>query len=387
MATDLILAASGVQNVTPYKFESTNINVYSFEQALYHCYKYWRESWDEIFIKDNFVTWVREELELSFIATEIIKMKSIRNLKDRIIAFLSIVYYFDDDELEALETEIQEWQNQSQSEKLKEKGDALIAIGSYEKAIIAYKAVLSYDKKNYSAFNNIGVGYMYMEKYAKAKKWFLRAFKSCNSNDKSIIFNIIEACIYNNDFDSAEKYISLIDKGCVDGKILCFKGAIEFGRGNFQKAIDYYKYAISKGDFFAMFKLVDTYEKQGEFDMAIRVLDMFDDKDIETLVRKSIVYEHASDFSSAIRCIEKALVYDKSSIELWTCLAKYYRLNNNFVKAEGAVCTALRYSRDDFAASLEMAKIKRAQSKVREYRMVILKLFKNLKREYRDIYL
>ncbi len=387
MATDLILAASRVKNVMPYKFESTNINVYSFEQALYHCYKYWKESWDEIFIKDNFISWVREELEMSFIATEIVKMKSIRNLKDRIIAFLSIVYYFDDEELNVLENEIQEWQNQSQSEKLKEKGDALIAIGSYEKAIIAYKAVLSYDKKNYSAFNNIGVGYMYMEKYAKAKKWFLRAFKSCNKNDKSIIFNIIEACVCNNDFDSAEKYITLIDKNCVDGKIFCFKGEVEFGRGNFQKAIEYYKHAISEGDSFAVFKLVDAYEKQGEFDMAIRVLDTFDNKDIETLVRKSIVYEHAFDFSSAVRCIEKALLYDKSSVELWIYLARYYRLNNNFVKAEGAVCTALRYSRDDFAASLEMAKIKRAQGKVREYRMVILKLFKNLKNEYRDIYL
>ncbi len=385
MATDLILALSENISPVPYRFEATNISVYSFEQALYHCYYYWKESWDEIFIKDNFIEWVREELKLSFIASEIVKMKSIRNLKDRIIAFLSVTYYFDKDELDSLKSEIQEWQNQSQSEKLKEKGDALIAVGSFEKAVIAYKAVLSYDKKNYAAMNNIGIGYMNLEKYDKAEKWFFKAFECCNTNDK-IISNLIEACIYNNDFDVAEKYIQLIEKNFDSGEIFCFKGEIEFGRGNFEKAINYYKYAIVKNDFLAIFKLADVYEKQGKFETAIKALDMIEESNIEVLIKKSIIYENAFDFKSAIKCIEKAIIYDNSSVKLWTYLAKYYRLSNDFIKAEGAVCTALRCSRDDLSANLEMAKIKREQGKIKEYKMVMAKLFKNLKNDYRDIY-
>ncbi len=188
MATDLILVASDAENVKPYKFEATNISVYSFEQALYHCYHYWKESWDEVFIKDNFNIWVRDELNLSYIASEIKKMKSIRSLPDRIIAFLSIIYYFDQDELDKLKKEIKDWQTQSQSEKLKEKGDSLIAIGSFEKAIIAYNAVLTYDKKNYVVMNNIGVGYMNLEKYEKAEEWFFKAFDICNDNTERSLY-------------------------------------------------------------------------------------------------------------------------------------------------------------------------------------------------------
>ncbi len=384
MATDLILAASDVYDAKPYKFESTNISVYSFEQALYHCYHYWKESWDEIFIKDNFTKWVQDELKLSFIAYEIKKMKSIRNLADRIIAFLSITYYFEDDEFEKLRNEIQEWQNQSQSEKLKEKGDALVAVGSFEKAILAYKAVLTYDKKNFVVMNNIGVSYMKLEKYDHAQDWFSRAFDICNDNSK-LIFNLIEACIYNKDFDSAEKYIKLIENE-QGSEISYFKGEIEFGKGNYEHAISYYKRAVIKNDSLAIFRLADIYIKQKQFDTAIKILDMLESSNIKALISKSMIYEECSEYSKAIRCIEKALLYDGTSVELWTYLAKYHRLNNDFLKAEGAVCTALRYSSSNLAANLEFAKIKRFQGKVKEYRLAISKILKNLRTEYRDIY-
>ncbi len=385
MATDLILTASNEENVKPYKFEATNISVYSFEQALYHCYHYWKESWDEVFIKDDFIMWVRNELNLSYIASEIKKLKNIRSLNDRIIAFLSLIYYFDDDELDKLRQEIKDWQNRSQSEKLKEKGDSLIAIGSFEKAIIAYKAVLTYDKKNFVVMNNIGVGYMNLANYAKAKKWFLKAFYIQKDNIK-IILNIIESCIYNEDFDDAEKYIGLCDENHDSGEIFYFKGEIEFNRGNFEKAVKYYKKAIVKNDSLAVLRLSDVYEKQGLFDTALKVLDIFNDTDITALVKKSGIYLSISDLPSAIKCIERALLYDGTSVELWTYLAKYHRLNNDFIKAEGAVCTALRFSGDDLAANLEMAKIKRVQGKSKDYKSSVSKIFKNLKAEYRDIY-
>ncbi len=385
MATDLILSASDAENVRPYKFEATNISVYSFEQALYHCYYYWKESWDEIFIKDDFITWVRDELKLAYISSEIKKMKSIRSLYDKIIAFLSIIYYFDDSELDKLKKEIKDWQNQSQSEKLKEKGDALIAIGSFEKAIIAYKAVLTYDKKNFTVMNNIGVGYMNLENYVKAKKWFLRALDTCNGNVK-IILNVIEACIYNEDFDNAEMYLNSIEPIYDSGEIFYFKGEIEFNRKNFNEAVKYYKKAVIKNDSFAIFRLSDVYKEQGLFDTAIKVLDMLNASDITALVKKSEIYLSVSDLSSAIKCIERALLYDGASVELWTYLAKYYRLNNDFIKAEGAVYTALRFSENDLAANLEMAKIKRSQGKINDYKTSIHKIFKNLKTDYRDIY-
>ena len=385
MATDLIISASDVKNVKPYKFESTNISVYSFEQALYHCYHYWKESWDEIFIKDNFIIWVRDELKLSFIAAEIRKMKNIRNLQDRIISFLSVIYYFEDDELLKLREDIKDWQNQSQSEKLKEKGDSLVAIGSFEKAIIAYKAVLTYDKKNYIVMNNIGVGYMNLEKYGKAEKWFLRAFDICK-DDTKIVFNLIEASIYNQNFDDAEEYINYVKSESNSGEIYYFLGEIEFGRKNFEKAIMYYKHAIVKNDSLAIFRLADVYEKKEQFDTAIKILDMVENSNIMALIKKSVIFANASDYSSAIKCIERALLYDSSSVELWTYLARYHRLNNDFIKAEGAVCTALRFSGDDLAANLELAKIKRFQGKVKDYKLSINRILKSIKMEYRDIY-
>jgi len=385
MATDLILAASEVKNPKPYRFEATNILVYSFEQALYHCYHYWKESWDEIFIKDNFIIWVRDELKISFVAAEIKKLRNVRSMQDKIISFLSIVYYFDDDELDELRSEIQDWQNRSQSEKLKEKGDSLIAVGSFEKAIVAYEAVLIYDKKNYVVMNNIGVAYMKLEKYDKAEKWFFKAFELCDSDNVKLILNIVEALIYNNNLDEAERFVNIAECHYDGSEIFYFKGEIEFAKGNFEKAVYFYKRAIVKSDSLAIFRLADVYEKQGKFDTAIKILDMFEDS-ISVLVKKSTVFCNALDYSSAVKCIEKALRIDNSSVELWTYLAKYHRLNNDFIKAEGAVCTALRYSGNDLAANLEMARIKRLQGKIKEYKITIGKIFKNLKTEYRDIY-
>ncbi len=195
-----------------------------------------------------------------------------------------------------------------------------------------------------------------------------------------------EACIYNNNFDDAEKYIKSIEDSHKEGEIFYFKGEIEFGRENFDKAITYYKRAIVKNDSLAIFRLADVYEKQRQFDTAIKILDMLEESNITALIKKSIIYSNIDDLPAAIKCIEKALLYDNLSVELWTLLAKYYRLNNDFIKAEGAVYTALRYSRDDLAANLEMAKIKRIQGKIKDYRMSIVKIFKNLKAEYRDTY-
>ena len=105
-----------------YIFKYTNIKVYSLEEALYHCYHYWKESLDD-FISQDFVDWVKDDLQMSFIASRIKEIIHYDSLSERLIKFLCIIDYFNEREILEIRGRLSEWEKRLEWEKLKDRGD------------------------------------------------------------------------------------------------------------------------------------------------------------------------------------------------------------------------------------------------------------------------
>ena len=91
----------------PYHFKETGINVYSFEEVLYHCYYHWRQSIDEC-VSAELIEWTNTLLGLAHIAAKMQEIAIIENSTEQLFAFLTITPYFDEQQIIALKKEIDE---------------------------------------------------------------------------------------------------------------------------------------------------------------------------------------------------------------------------------------------------------------------------------------
>lgn len=386
MFEKLILSSIQKLPEKAFKFESTGINVYSLEEALYHCYIYWKESFND-FLSDEFILWVKDELLLSKEAAKIKAIRQCKSVTERITKFLSVIYYFDQNQIEKIKNDISLWENRKQWEKFKEQGDSLVNIGDFEQAVLIYKKALYYDEKNVFVLNNIGISYMKLGKYSKAIESFSNALDFDVKNIQ-IIFNLAEAYIFNMEFDNAEKYIKIAEQYGADYSLIYyFYGEIYLGQKQYKDAINYFEKSLKLSkDRDTVIKLSDTYVKLRQFSDAVNVFNGFVEN-TEILVKKSEIYVMENNIPASIRCIERALLYEKDNIKLWVMLAKYYRLNYDFKKADAAICKAINISKGNLYAKLEFAKIQKAEGKLKDYQNALREILYEFKQKYRKIYL
>jgi Tfp pilus assembly protein PilF len=82
--------------------------------------------------------------------------------------------------------------------------------------------------------------------------------------------------------------------------------------------------------------------------------------------------------------MQKALITNKNSIDLWIRLAEYYRLNYDLQKATGAITKALELSKKNPRANLENARIKKALGKIKDYQVILNSVLVGFKEKYRE---
>ena len=83
---ELLISLTQQENQFPYRFPGTGIQVYSFEEVLYHVYHYWKQSVDDV-VDSGLASWVHDSLGLSFLSA---RMKEISKIEKRIKRFQSI---------------------------------------------------------------------------------------------------------------------------------------------------------------------------------------------------------------------------------------------------------------------------------------------------------
>jgi ABC-type maltose transport system permease subunit len=117
MTANLILSLSQAEAAKPYKFKATNISVFSFEEAQFHCLHYWKQSVED-FTCEEFIDWVKNTLKLSFISSKLVEISRIHSFSERLTRFLSLSDYLDYGDVEPLIAELTAWESRKDWEKL-----------------------------------------------------------------------------------------------------------------------------------------------------------------------------------------------------------------------------------------------------------------------------
>ncbi len=379
--TSLFLCVNPYVSLRPYRFAGTNINVYTVEESLYHVYHYWKKCIDE-FVSENFINWAFS-LSKTF-ADHLSHISRLKTSRERMMAFLSLHGYFGPEELEDINKQLTEWENESNRKQYKEQGDRFARLNLIERAAEFYKQSLEYSETP-ELLNNLGVVYMKMNKFGSASEMFQRALELYPTSNQryTILLNMAEAAIHNNSFEKALKAIKAADSSVGSHRAMYLMGEINFRTGNFFYALDSFKNAVSaEPEQRYYLRLTDVYVKLKMFPLALETLDNSGIKGKAYYKKKAWIYENSCNITSAGKTIQQALVQHKDDAELWTLMAKYYRLDYNFVLANSSAYKALSLSPDYLPAVLEQAKAKKATGNIKEYQQLLTEITLILKKKY-----
>lgn len=359
--------------VISYKFKATGIEVFSYEEALYHCYNYWKDSLHD-FEENEIFEWIKSELNISFEKND----KPSYNL----LNFISSSSYFTNEEFSLLKEELDIWENRSAYEKLKEDADEFYLHENFRKAIKRYKlAYKTAEPANICKLdNNIGLSYLRLSMYDEACIYLSKAYDADSSNE-TIKYNYIEALIFNEKYEKAKELLQNIDKYhlCYFSSEICLK------QSNFRKAVDYLEEARELDDNLnIILKLCDTYYKQRRYDKMSRLLNEIKSNEPEVLIMKSKIYAASGNYNAAIRFLENILYQYPKKRYLWIEISRYYRLDYNLEKAEESVLKAIIPNEYNDKAEFELAKVHKAKGDIKEYQKILSKILHNFKKRYRE---
>lgn len=381
MVASLKLAMVEDKKISPYKL-TNGINIYSIEEAIYLFYKNFKE-YSTDFFEDKFINWVSNELLNIDLANKLIDIKKQQSFYQKSIDFLTLNNFYTLEELEGISLELFNWEKRGQVERKKIKGDRLFKENMFEKAIESYKDAIDFDVSNPILYNNIGICYIRLKQYDLALAYLKKAINIA-PNNKDIIFNIIEILIEKEDFEYANKYINSLQDDMLYSKYyysgeLCFKQQLfEDAKSNYIKA-----YLFDKS-YNIILKIAKCYVNLNMYDKVISCLNIIEDTNIEILIAKSDIYEKLNNIPLAIKCIEKANLYNRNNYILWLKLAKYYRQEYNLLKAEAAIYKAYTLAPNNEQVLFEQSLIKKAQGKFKEYQSILSKVVQKSSEEYRE---
>lgn len=383
MVPSLLLCLSQDDAAESYQFKITNIKVYFFEEALYHCRHYWKESIDD-FLSEEFIDWVRTGLKLKFLASQIQELTTLSSFSVKLIRFLSLTDYFDKADLDGLANELTDWEKRMEWERLKERGDSLMRLNEPSKAFVLYKKALDY-AENANLLNNAALALMRLERPNDASVLLEKAY-ALKPDDAQIRLNLAEARIYDQRFEKALTLLKTAEEEHgPNAHIFYLHGELNLEAGNIRYSIDYFEkaYAIDPSDFY-LYRLTDVYVKLRFYEKALENLNKAKIKNGDFFLKQAEVYVAAANVPTAIRCIEKALMLSSNQAELWIRLAMYHRLDYDLNRAYGAILKALNLAPTNDQARLELARIKKAQGKTKEYQKILTAILQGFKKKYRE---
>jgi len=384
MAANLLRCLTQEGTATPYRFKGTNINVYSFEEALYHCYHEWKQSVDDL-QSDELADWVQHALGLSLVASKMREINTNDGFTTRLLSFLSITDYFAPKQLDLLKRDLLAWEARLEWERLKERADDLLAHNDAERAVPLYRQALGY-AENAALLNNLGIALMAQGLYEQAQAALTRA-TALAPPDVTLLLHLAEAQILQGSYAPAHATLAQAETqlGEETADILYFKGEIQFYQANYLCAAPHYEAAAAKQyDPQFVYRLSDVYVKLRQFDRAANALCAIADKDIYFLQKLAEVHAQANHMPAAIKCIGEALSRNRGDADLWTRLARYHRLDYDLAEANKAANTALGLSPDNPTALLEHARICKAQGRIRDYQTILHKVLNGFKNKYRE---
>ncbi|MCL1863226.1 MAG: tetratricopeptide repeat protein [Defluviitaleaceae bacterium] len=379
----LQLCLSQSFNDTPYTFK-TGIRVFTFEEALYHVYHHWRESVDE-FLGDKIIAWVTE-IGHSYLAAKMKELAAKDGFSAKVMGFLRLAEYFDDDELASLLSELEKWEQRREWEQLKERGDYFARKNECEKAIPLYKRALQYDDSNVAILNNLAVQYMQSGATSEALSFLIKAL-SLEPQNFSVMLHYIEAAILHGSFDKAAKTIKKAYALQPDNADISYLlGLMSYEKKDYPAALLHFEKAIEadKTVPYYVFKAVDIHLQMRRYEKAHTTLQKITTRDTGYYAKEAEIYHAWGDITRAIRSMNGslALTQDPEATQ-YARLAAYHRQDYDMQLAEIAIKKALTISPENNIVRLENARIKKGLGRTREYQTSLNEILKSFKESYR----
>ncbi|MCL2047123.1 MAG: hypothetical protein FWG87_00205 [Defluviitaleaceae bacterium] len=374
---NLQLCVSQQEN-PPYTFRTTGTRVYTFEELLYYVYHNWRECLDDI-LCDGMIAWTAE-IGLSYLAA---KMKGLQKPL-KIMGLVSLISYFDQDELSALNAELDKWERRREWEQLKERADFFANKGECKKAIPLYKRALEYNE-NAALLNNLAIQYMRLYSAREALSCLTRALLLESANF-TILLNYIEAAILCGEYNKAAKGIKKANaRDPSHPDIAFFTGLISFYQKDYPTALRYFERAIEASpEAYYICKAADVHINMRQYEKALLVLNKME-RTAEYYTKEAEIYAAWGDTSRAITSLNFAVhTAPEPTAELYTRLAALLRQDYAANRAEIAIQKALALSPDDNMVRLENARIKKALGRTREYQGVLNEVLRGFREGYRE---
>jgi len=327
---------------------------------------------------------VSDELRLTHIAAKLSEAAALGDLTTRLEWWLRLIDYFDDDEIDAVREQSEEWERRQEWERLKERGDRYNNENQPGKAYPLYRRAIMFED-NAELNNNIGVCLMKLDRCDGAV-YHLEKARAMKPDNINIRKNLAEALIYSRRLERASEILMDLAESVPEEGLLYLYGEYSFENGNVHEAANFYERSLTYGDdAFLHYRLAEIYVKLRLFDRALEVMDRVADKDHTFLMKQADIYEACSNIPSAIKCIEKALLTANGNVRLWVMLARFYRLSYDNSRAELSIKMALDIEPDNEEALLESAKIKKMSGKTREYQQILKTILHRLKTKYREL--
>ena len=370
------------QEVSPFSFKATGIRVYSFEEVYYHVYHYWKESVDD-FLSDAMITWV-SELGHSYLAAKMKELTKTEPFTERILDFLRLIDYFNNEELENLQEKLIAWEERREWEKLKERADHLISRGEPAKALALYKRALQYDE-NPILLNNMGVAYMQLSQPKEALRRLTRAL-TLDTKNTDILLHYIEAAILSKNYDNATAALKKAEATMPSNSdIPFFYGLMAYYKKDYTLALKHFSAAteINPQIPHYVYKIADVHKAIRQYDKALSTLNQVTQKDSTYYAKQAELYASAGDIPAAIRSMQNAVKPETADANLWARLAGYYRQDYDPKRAEESIKKAINLAPDNDLVLLENARIKKGLGRTREYQAALNDVLKGFKDRYR----
>lgn len=374
----IILCQTQKDVILPYTFKKSGVNVYSLEEALYYTKKNWKES---DFTRVSFIDWVNLTLGLHEISQKLETITKLETYTKRLLAFLTIIPYFDQLQLVSIKTEAELWEAENSYTLLKEEAD-YYAENIPKKAISIYEKVLT-QGEDANIYNNIAISYMKLKMYTEAVNNFKRAY-SLNKSSIEIILNYSLALIETGQIEKAYKYIKKAESFGENSDVYYLYGKICYLNKNINQGIDCLNKALSisqNNDYYYL--LTKIYISARRYNEALETIKQVKDKDSIYYIKLAEVCALSKDFPGAITSIETAHNNGYKNAASLTALASYYRQNYDLNAASSTIKTALLLENNKLAL-LEDAKIKKSQGKLRDYQKIMENILKESKENYRN---
>ena len=366
-----------------YKFKATGVTVYTFEEALYHCLHFWKQSVDD-FCCEEFILWVKEDLELNFLSSKIKDLSGEASFSQRLSKFLLLGDYYGKSDVDELKDDLLEWENRKEWEKLKERGDDLMNKDEPEKAFALYSKALLYTG-NEALYNNAAIAMMKQGDFDSAAEYLKKALALAPDN-VSVLLHLVETYILGGHFDEAADVLNTAQIYGERAEIYFFRGEIQERAGNTHGSVPLYEKAIlmAPEEPHYIYRLADVFVKLRQYERATGIMEQVLVKDKAFLKKQAEFHVKNNNIPAAVKCIELALSKNRGDANLWARLAAYHRQDYNLDKAFSAISAAMAIDPKNPRVNLEYARVRKAQGRIKDYQVVLNKVLDGLKNRYRE---